>query len=223
MGILRVGLVVGVLALTAGCVKQVTVTVPEQAVPASTPAPAVKPSAAKPSAAKPSTVKPSVVEPSVVAPSAGGKPVRTGPGIYTFSYEGAVGIIQVPANIMDPRLERYGDYRRLVGAKPITYLIAQVTNRSDDIITMSEVVVVTANGQQVEAAPISDYLEDWAGEADVENFPQGLRLANDSRFFLHPGAKGTAFLGAKEPITSVARVFVYPVGPFSRVEAHRTR
>ncbi|WP_133788267.1 hypothetical protein [Kribbella sp. VKM Ac-2571] len=138
-----------------------------------------------------------------------------------------MGTIQVPANIMDPRLERYGDYRRLAKARPITYLIAQVDNRSDDTITMYEVVVVTADGQQIEATSISDYVDIWrdafAGEgSDVTKYNLGIELSNSSNFYLHPGAKGTAILGAKEPIKTVKRVFVYPAGAFDRVEARRT-
>ncbi|WP_134116975.1 hypothetical protein [Kribbella kalugense] len=158
-------------------------------------------------------------------------PVRhalTGPGTYTFTYQGAVGTIQVPANIKDPRLEPYGDYRRLAGARPITYLIAQVDNRSDDTINMYEVVVVTADGQQIEATPISDFIDTWrdsfAGEnGSVKNYNLGIELSTSSSFDLYPGAKGTAFLGAKEPITTVKRVFVYPAGAFDRVEARRSK
>ncbi|WP_350276616.1 hypothetical protein [Kribbella sp. HUAS MG21] len=129
---------------------------------------------------------------------------------------------------MDPRLEPYGDYRRLAKARPITYLIAQVTNRSDDIITMYEVVVVTRDGRQIEATSISDYVDRWRDAfavegADLTNYSRGIELSNASNFSLHPGAKGTAILGAKEPITTVERVFVYPAGAFSRVEARRTR
>jgi hypothetical protein len=150
----------------------------------------------------------------------------TGPGTYTFSYQGAVGTIQVPANIKDPRLERYGDYRRLAKARPITYLIAKVDNQSDDTINMYEVVVVTADGQQIEATSISDFVDIWrdsfAGEdGNVKKYNQGIELSTSSSFSLYPGARGTAILGAKEPITTVKRVFVYPAGAFDRVEARR--
>ncbi|TCC25527.1 hypothetical protein [Kribbella speibonae] len=139
-----------------------------------------------------------------------------------------MGTIQVPANIMDPRLERYGDYRRLAKARSITYLIAQVDNRSDDTINMYQVVVVTNDGQQIEATSISDYVDTWrdafAGEGgDATKYNLGINLSISSNFYLHPGAKGTAILGAKEPIKTVKRVFVYPAGAFDRVEARRTR
>ncbi|MEU4194016.1 hypothetical protein AB0E69_19100 [Kribbella sp. NPDC026611] len=161
-------------------------------------------------------------------PSVPVKPVLTGPGTYTFQYQGATGSIQIPANILDPRLQRYGDYRRLAHARPITYLIAQVNNRSEETITMYEVVVVTATGQQIEATGISDYIDTWSetfagDDADLDKYTRGLKLSNASQFQLLPGAKGTAFLGAKEPITSVQRVFVYPAGPFVRVEARRVK
>jgi hypothetical protein len=51
----------------------------------------------------------------------------------------------------------------------------------------------------------------------------GIALSSASNFYLHPGAKGTAILGATEPIKSVKRVFFYPVGAFSRVEAQRIK
>jgi hypothetical protein len=128
---------------------------------------------------------------------------------------------------MDPRLERYGDYRRLAKARAITYLIAQVDNRSDDTITMYEVVVVTNDGQQIEATSVSDYVDIWRDafateDGDVAKYNQGIELSNSSNFYLHPGAKGTAILGAKEPIKTVKRVFVYPAGAFDRVEARKT-
>ncbi|MER7247766.1 hypothetical protein [Kribbella sp. NPDC000426] len=137
-----------------------------------------------------------------------------------------MGTIQVPANIKDPRLERYGDYRRLANARPITYLIAQVDNQSDDTINMYEVVVVTNDGQQIEATSISNYVDTWrdafSGEGgDARNYNRGIELSNSSNFYLLPGAKGTAFLGTKEPIKTVKRVFVYPAGAFDRVEARR--
>jgi hypothetical protein len=125
-----------------------------------------------------------------------------------------------------------GAVRRLPSAregKPITYLIAQVDNQSDDTINMYEVVVVTNAGQQIEATSISDYVDSWrnsfaGGEGtDAENFSRGIELSNASNFALLPGAKGTAILGAKEPITTVKRVFVYPAGPFDRVEARRIK
>jgi hypothetical protein len=129
---------------------------------------------------------------------------------------------------MDPRLERYGDYRRLAKAPAITYVIAQVDNQSDDTINMYEVVIVTDAGQQIEATSISNYVDVWrdafAGEGgDTRKYNLGIELSNASSFYLHPGAKGTAILGAKEPIKTVNRVFVYPAGAFDRVEARRIK
>jgi hypothetical protein len=203
----------GVLVLCAGCVIN---------------APSASPTTTPPSTA-PTATSSSPESPPASRPHSGAStPARlTGPGKYTFSYQGAVGTIEVPANIMDPRLERYGDYRRLAKARPITYLIAQVDNKSDDTINMYEVVVVTADGQQIEATSISDYVDTWryafAGEdGDVTKYNLGIELSNSGNFYLHPGAKGTAILGAKQPIKTVKRVFVYPAGAFDRVEARRT-
>ncbi|TDW86331.1 hypothetical protein EV647_6411 [Kribbella sp. VKM Ac-2566] len=208
--------VTGVLVMCAGCVINARSASPTSVSPPSPPT--------APAATRSSPVSPPVSSPH----SATSTPARlTGPGTYAFSYQGAVGTIQVPANIMDPRLERYGDYRRLAKARPITYLIAQVDNRSDDTITMYEVVVVTNDGQQIEATSVSDYVDIWRDafateDGDVAKYNQGIELSNSSNFYLHPGAKGTAILGAKEPIKTVKRVFVYPAGAFDRVEARRT-
>jgi hypothetical protein len=127
---------------------------------------------------------------------------------------------------LDPRLEKFGDYRRLAKAPAVTYLVATVDNQSSEAITMSSVVVITGSGRQIEAASVSDYIDQWreafAGEGgDSNKYNRGIALSRDSRLYLLPGAKGTAVLAAKEPLTSVQRVFVYPNG-FSRVEAHRS-
>lgn len=148
----------------------------------------------------------------------------SGPGTYSFSFEGATGAIQVPTPRLDPRLEKVGDYRRLAKAPVVTYLIATVDNQSNDAITMDSVVVITGSGHQIEATPVSDYVDKWRESfaGDSRNYSRGITLSNDSRVYLLPGAKGTAILAAKEPITSVKRVFVYPTGIFPRVEAHRS-
>ncbi|MFF1819661.1 hypothetical protein ACFVWG_20335 [Kribbella sp. NPDC058245] len=132
----------------------------------------------------------------------------------------------MPASVMDPRLERFGDYRRLAKARAITYVIAQVDNQSGGDINMYEVVIVAEDGRQFEATSISDYIDVWRnsfGDGEVAKYNKGIELSYESRFFLHPGARGTAILGVKEPITSVQRVFVYPAGAFSRVEARRVK
>jgi hypothetical protein len=85
---------------------------------------------------------------------------------------------------------------------------------------------------QIEATPISDYVDIWteafAADAsgrggDTTKYNMGIALSNASTFLLLPGAKGTAILGAKVPIKTVKRVFVYPAGVFVRVEAHRIK
>lgn len=127
---------------------------------------------------------------------------------------------------MDPRLQKYGDYRRLAQAPTVTYLIAHVDNRSEGVINMYQVVVVTAEGRQVEATSVSDYVDRWRDAisekgGDWTAVNRGYQLANDSTFYLHPGAKGTAILATDVPIKSVKRVFVYPAGGFDRLEAFR--
>jgi hypothetical protein len=134
----------------------------------------------------------------------------------------------VPTPRTDTRLEPYGDYRRLAGAPAVTYLIASVDNQSDDTINMYKVVVVTNDGRQIEATSVSDFVDRWreafAGEGgDSAKYNRGIELSNKGQFYLLPGAKGTAILATDSSIPSVKRVFVYPAGLFSRVEAHRTR
>lgn len=210
---LRTVVVISILlALCPGCV----INAPEVA--PSSPVPPVSESSA------PATAGPSG---SAKSPPPVPRSLAAGPGVYGFAYEGAAGTIQVPASIMDPRLERYGDYRRLAKARAITYLIAQVDNQSDGVINMYEVVVVTGDGRQLEATAISEYVDLWTdaftGGGDSAKYNRGIELSNSSRFFLHPGAKGTAILGVKEPVTTVKRVFVYPAGAFDRVEARRIK
>jgi len=90
---------------------------------------------------------------------------------------------------------------------------------------MYEVVIVTNDGRQLEATSISDYVDIWTATlvGDTAKYSKGVELSNASRFSLHPGAKGTAILGVKEPVTSVKRVFVYPAGAFDSVEAERIK
>ncbi|MEV6417363.1 hypothetical protein [Kribbella sp. NPDC051718] len=134
----------------------------------------------------------------------------------------------MPTPRTDPRLQPYGDYRRLAKAPVVTYLIATVDNQSDDTIDMYQVIVITNDGRQIEATSVSDFVDRWrnafAGEdGDAAKYSRGVELSNDSRFYLLPGARGTAILATKDTIPSVKRVFVYPAGAFDRVEAHRTR
>jgi hypothetical protein len=157
----------GVLVGCVGCVINAPSTPPEKVTPPASASHVPTPSAV--------LTTPPRDSPTSSAPA---RRTLTGPGTYSFSYEGAVGTIQVPANIKDPRLEPYGDYRRLANARPITYLIAQVDNQSDDPINMYEVVVVTNDGQQIEATSISDYVDMWrdafAGEGgDARNYGRG--------------------------------------------------
>lgn len=199
------------------------------------------PAAAPPSSSAPPTLT-SAATSSTQRPADSASPARpkspapatpsSGPGIYSFTFEGAVGTIEVPTPRTDPRLERYGDYRRLAKAPVVTYLMATVDNRSSDIINMYRIVVVTDAGQQIEATSVTDYIDTWrdafasnaSGEGgDSKNYNLGITLSNHSQFYLLPGAKGTAVLAAKSPIKSVKRVFVYPAGIFSRVEAHRVK
>jgi hypothetical protein len=206
-----------VLGLSAGCVVNNPTVQPP-------PVPAPQASATSQDSVPASTPVPPVTSrPSGTAK----KPALAGPGIYSFAFQGARGTIQVPTPRTDPRLEPYGDYRRLAKAPVVTYLIATVDNQSDDTINMYQVIVVTNDGRQIEATSVSNFVDQWrdafAGEnGNATKYNRGVELSNDSQFYLLPGAKGTAILATKSPIPSVKRVFVYPAGGFSRVEAHRT-
>jgi hypothetical protein len=204
------------LALSTGCVVN-NPTVQQPPAPGSPSSVAAQSSPAVNTPAPPTSNRPL---------STAKKPVLTGPGIYSFSFQGARGTIQIPTPRTDPRLERFGDYRRLAKAPVVTYLIATVDNQSDDTINMYQVVVVTNDGRQIKVTAVSDFVDQWreafAGEGgDSAKYNRGVRLSNESQFYLLPGAKGTAVLATKNPITSVKRVFVYPAGIFHRIEAHR--
>jgi hypothetical protein len=167
--------------------------------------------------------------PPVVVTTTASPPARrvpaSGPGLYAFAHDGVTGTIQIPADRLDPRLQKYGDYRRLAKAPAVTYLIAQVDNQSDDSANLYKVVVVTTAGQQIEATSITDYIDRWRRTFidDAAKYNRGIELSNSSDFSLHPGAKGTAILATSQPITSVKRVFVYPTGIYPAVEARRLR
>jgi hypothetical protein len=151
--------------------------------------------------------------------------------MYSFSFEGATGTVQIPVPRTDPRLERFGDYRRLAKAPAVTYLIAAVDNQSDNTINMYKVIVVTNDGRQIEATSVSEYVDRWrdafasddnGNGGDSKKYNLGITLSNESQMYLLPGARGTAVLAAKEPIATVKRVFVYPTGIFNQVEATRS-
>jgi hypothetical protein len=199
--------VVAVLGVCTGCVVN---------------APTSAPAASTPTAPVPVVIT-ETPPPVVVTKPA--PPPASGPGVYTFTHDGLTGTIQIPADRLDPRLQKYGDYRRLAKAPAVTYLIAQVDNQSDDTANLYKVVIVTAAGQQIEATSITDYIDRWrnAFTDDTAKYNRGIDLSNKSRFYLHPGAKGTAFLATAQPITSVKRVFVYPTGIYPAVEAHRAK
>ncbi|GAB2566525.1 hypothetical protein [Kribbella endophytica] len=203
---------VAVLGVCTGCVVNA---------PAS--APAVSTTAAPAPVVITETPPPVVVTTTAVPPARSVS--ASGPGVYTFTHDGVTGTIQIPADRLDPRLQKYGDYRRLAKAAAVTYLIAQVDNQSDDSANLYKVVVVTAAGQQIEATSIADYVDRWrnAFADDAAKYNRGIELSNNSHFYLHPGAKGTAILATSQPITSVQRVFVYPTGIYPAVEAHRLK
>jgi hypothetical protein len=171
------------------------------------------------------TETPPPVVVSTTAPPPAPRAPASGPGVYSFAHDGVTGTVQIPADRLDPRLQKYGDYRRLAKAPAVTYLIAQVDNQSDDSANLYKVVIVTAAGQQVEATSITDYIDRWrnAFTDDATKYNRGIELSNNSDFYLHPGAKGTAILATSRSITSVKRVFVYPTGIYPAVEARRIR
>lgn len=218
MGILRVGAgraatVTLLLATSAGCDINNT--------------PATAPSASSPPTAPAAVASvPATASTTSKAPVAS-RPPSSGPGFYTFRYGGVAGTVQVPTPRLDPRLERYGDYRRLARAPTITYLIAQLDNQSSDTVTLSKVVVVSVQGRQIEATPISDYIDRWATtvlrRGSTDDYLAGLRLSSASNIVLHPGARASVVLGADESITTVKRVFAYPGNALDAVEAHRVR
>lgn len=154
-------------------------------------------------------------------PAAGEAPAG-GPGLYAFEYAGAVGSVMVPTPADDARVQEVEAYREAAGAEPVTYVVAEVDNTAGtDDVNMYSVVVVTEDGQQVELMGISDLLGEWMGEGSTD-YNRGVRLSNEHRFFLRPGAVGTAVLAVEGELSSdPARVYVLPAGGMTEVEATR--
>jgi hypothetical protein len=192
-------------------------------------APATAPAVTTTTGPTPVVITATVAPPPVVVTTTARPPASrvpaSGPGVYSFTREGVTGTIQIPADRLDPRLQKYGDYRRLAKAPAVTYLIAQVDNQSDDTVNLYKVVIVTAAGRQIEATSVTDYVDDWRNTFtdDTAKYNRGIELSNNSDFSLHPGAKGTAILATNQLITSVQRVFVYPTGIYPMIEARRVK
>lgn len=150
-----------------------------------------------------------------------------GPGAYQFDYMGAVGNIEIPLSPDDPGVAELEAYRKLTGSDDVGYVRVIVDNMGGtEDINMYQVVAVTSAGEQVEFSGLAEAIATWRGrlaEDDVAGYNRGIDLTNEQQFFLLPGAKGTALLVNPEPVTEVARVFVYPAGAFDRIEAYKVR
>ncbi|MDV8003054.1 hypothetical protein [Rhodococcus sp. IEGM 1408] len=164
----------------------------------------------------------SLIQSAPVAP-----PAAAGPGIYTFGYEGAAGSILVPTPATDPRLIEIESYRKLAGAAPATYFIADVNNMAGtETLNMYRAIVTTDTGAQFEASNIGHLVDEWREAFSVDNaedrekYNIGVNLNNDNMFYLKPGAKGTAILAAEGELDgSPSRVYVSPQGAMAEVEA----
>lgn len=104
----------------------------------------------------------------------------------------------------------------------MTYFVAHVDNTNGTgNINMYQVVVVTADGQQVQAMGVENTVGTWQktfGTADTKGYNEGVNLINANQFLLRPGAKGAAVLVSTQAVPSVRRVFVYPAGGFDQIE-----
>lgn len=84
------------------------------------------------------------------------------PATFKFEYQGVEGRLEIAVDTKDPRLQTYGDYRRLAGATPVTYLAATINNASQNIaVNMYSVQVITPSGEQLQFKPVSGQLEEW--------------------------------------------------------------
>lgn len=145
-------------------------------------------------------------------------PEPSGPGIYEFEHEGATGTVEVPTDPANPALRRVEEYRAATGAPEVSYFIAEVDNTNGTVpVNMYGLVVVTADGEQIEAAGISEVVSGW----DPALPGEGTAIYNDNLFRLLPGATGTALLAAPGPVDSVSRVYVLPAGGATEVEASK--
>ena len=151
------------------------------------------------------------------------------PASFEFTFRGVEGRLEIAVDVKDLRLQKFGDYRRLAKASPVTYLAATINNASEDTpVNMYSVVVITPAGEQVQFRSISEQIGEWmqvfanpSSSSDSANYNRGVDLANANQIYLLPGAKGTAFLTSQTPVPRVSRVYVYPSGGLERVEATR--
>jgi hypothetical protein len=157
------------------------------------------------------------------APSASTIPVAESRD-YAFTHAGATGVVRVPTAPADPRVAEYEAYRQLAGAIDVTYVVAEIDNTQGfEVVTMYRVVVVTAEGQQIEIPSIEVRLETWrdsfaaTGTANSEAYDRGQDLLN-TLHPVHPGRHGRLVNAAAQSVPSVAQVYVYPTGGVDRVE-----
>lgn len=140
-----------------------------------------------------------------------------GRGTYAFEHDGAHGTVQVPGDTADPAFAEIEAYRVAVGAPPVTYYLAEVDNtEGEDEIDVQELVIVTDDGDQVEATEIFTLIGDWedleGNVDDPNNELNGIALYNAYlNNEVYPGAKGTSIL-ASEPLAGApARVYITPI------------
>lgn len=150
-----------------------------------------------------------------------------GPGEYEFEYEGATGVIAVPSDSSDPAVAGYEAYRKKAGAPPVTYFVAKVNNsEGTENITVNSLVVVTGQGQQIEArGPDEEIITKWQGdpEKNPDLYNEGVDLSNEATYVLRPGAEGTIVLACEEDVPSVRRVYVAPIGGPADTEMTKVR
>jgi len=79
-----------------------------------------------------------------------------------FALSGADIKFTLPTPVTDKRLNDIEAYRKDTGAKPVTYLIADVDNRKGtEFVNMYNVSAYDADGMKYEFSTISEHISDW--------------------------------------------------------------
>ena len=134
---------------------------------------------------------------------------------WTFDYEGATASFQIPTPGEDPLAQQLEAIRAEVGGQPATYVTVAVDNTAGTSnINMYGMTVVALDGTQTVSTPVSDIIGEWRDlTEDTDLYNRLIDLSNEVGMFdLRPGATGTAVIAFREPVASVAAVFVQPAG-----------
>jgi ABC-type glycerol-3-phosphate transport system substrate-binding protein len=150
-------------------------------------------------------------------------PVENIDKTWTFDYQGATGTFKLADNEGDADVAAVDTARATVDGEKVTLVPVTIDNTNGtESLNMYGLTIITKDGQQVDSMPLDDAFTSWMDSAgdDVDKYNALVDVSNKYTMFdLQPGAKGTAVVAFKEPVTSAWRVTVMPSGGSENVEA----